>query len=41
MCISLKEEVYKDYLVALFNHYDKINIITTNDFQLQEIEYQP
>ena len=41
MCISLKEEVYKDYLVALFNHYDKTTIITKKDFQLQEIEYQP
>ena len=41
MCISLKEEVYKEYLVALFNHYDKTNILTYNDFKLKEIEYQP
>ena len=41
MCISLKEEVYKDYLVNLFNYYDNNNKISVEDFKLNQVEYQP
>ena len=41
MCISLKEEVYKDYLVNLFNYYDNNNKISVGDFKLNQVEYQP
>jgi hypothetical protein len=41
MCISLKEEVYKDYLINIFNYYDKTNIINKDDFKLTDIEYHP
>lgn len=41
MCISDKEEVYKEYLVNVFNHYDYNNKFTMNDFKLNQVEYQP
>ena len=41
MCISLKEEVYKDYLVNIFNYYDNNNKISVRDFKLNQVEYQP
>ena len=41
MCLSMKEEVYKDYLVNVFNYYDNKNLLTTADFKLSQITYQP
>ena len=41
MCLSSKEAIYKEYLVNLFNHYDISNKITSNDFKLVQVEYQP
>ena len=41
MCLSLKEEVYKEYLVNVFNHYDKNETLSLNDFKLTQITYQP
>ena len=41
MCMSDKEQVYKEYLVNVFNHYDSSNKFTSTDFKLNQVEYQP
>ena len=35
------ESLYKDYIIAVINHYDKNNTLTANDIDLKDFEYLP